>query len=50
MVRGLVPSMSDVSASHFDLVSNIRATTILGMELPGEVPGIISLGLGSILI
>ena len=36
-----------MSAGHFDLVSDIRATTILGMELPGEVPGKISLGLRS---
>ena len=50
MVRGLVPSMSDVSAGHFDLVSDIRATTILGMELPGEVLGILSLGLRAILM
>ena len=29
MVRGLFPSMSDVSAGHSDLGSDIRATTIL---------------------
>ena len=50
MVRGLVPSMSNVSASHSDLVSDRRATAILGMELPGEVLGILSLGLRSILM
>ena len=48
MVRGLVPSMSDVSASHSDLVSDIRATTILGMDLLGEVPGILSMGVRAI--
>ena len=42
--------MSDVSAGHSDLVSDIRATTILGMELPGEVPRILGLGLRAILI
>ena len=42
--------MSDVSTSHSDLVSDIRATAILGMELPGEVPGILSLGMRAILM
>ena len=42
--------MSDVSAGHFDLVSDIRATSILGMELPGEVPGTLNLGLRAILM
>ena len=50
MVRGLVPSMSDVSASHSDLVSDIRVIAILGMELLGEVPGILSMGLSAILM
>ena len=34
--------MSDVGAGHSDLVLDIRATAILGMELPGEVPGKLS--------
>ena len=42
--------MSDASAGHSDLVSNIRATTILGMELPGEVLRTLSLGLRAILM
>ena len=50
MVRGLVPSMLDVSAIHSNLVLDIRATAILGMELPGEVPGILILGLRAILM
>ena len=50
MVRGLVPSMSDVSDVHSNLVLDIRDTAILGMELPGEVPGILSLGLRTILM
>ena len=50
MVRGLVPSMSDVSSGHSDLVSDIRATAIIGMELPGEVLGILSLGLRAIMM
>ena len=50
MVRGLVPSMSNVSAGHSELVSDIRATAILGMELPGEVPRILILGLRAILM
>ena len=50
MVRGLVPSMSDVSVGHFDLVLDIRATAILAMEQPGEVRGILSLGLRAILM
>ena len=50
MVSGLVPSMSDVSAGHSDLVSDISATAILGMELPGEVPRTLSLGMRAILM
>ena len=50
MVIGLVPSMSNVSSGHSNLVSDIRATAILGMELLGEVPGILSLGLRAILL
>ena len=42
--------MSDASAGHSDLVSDIRATTILGMELTSEVLGTLSLGLGAILM
>ena len=42
--------MSDVSTGHFDLVSDIRATYILGMELPDEVPEFLSLGLRAILM
>ena len=42
--------MSDVSGGHFDLVLDIRATAILGMELPSEVPGILSMVLRAILI
>ena len=42
--------MSNVSAGHSDLVSDIRATAILGMELLGEVLGIFSMGLRAILI
>ena len=42
--------MSDVSAGHSNLVSDIRATAILGIELPGEVPGILSQGLRAILM
>ena len=42
--------MSDVSAGHSKLVSDIRATTILGMDPLGEVPGILSLGLRAILM
>ena len=50
MVRGLVPSMSDVSAGHSDLGSDIRATAILWMKAPGQLPGILSMGLISILM
>ena len=42
--------MSDVSAGHSDLVSDIRDTAILVMEILGEVPGILSLGLRAILM
>ena len=42
--------MTDVHAGHSDLVLDLRATAILGMELPGEVPGILSLGLRVILM
>ena len=39
--------MSDVSADHSDLGSDIRATAILGMEAPGQLPGTLSLGLSA---
>ena len=50
MVRGLVPSMLDVSAGHFELGSDIRATAILLMEAPGQLPGTLNLGLSAFLI
>ena len=57
MVRGLVPSMTDMSAeiySHFDKQvrykgcailssrTDVRAIAILGMEAPGQLPGALS--------
>ena len=62
MVRGLVPSMTDMSTEihrHSDkqvrykgcaiLLSRIdvRAIAILGMEAPGQLPGTLSVGLSS---
>ena len=62
MVRGLVPSMTDMSAeiySHFDeqvrykgcaILSSmtvVRAISILGMEAPGQLLGSFSAGLCS---
>ena len=57
MVRGLVPSMSDMSIEPFwydyrmvPTWSDIRAISILGMEVHGMLPGILGLGMRAILI
>ena len=57
MVRGLVPSMSYMSASYSDVAvglvptwSDIRAISILWMEVPSQFPWILVLGLRAILI
>ena len=47
MVIGLLPSMSDMSASHFSSRTNVRAIAILGMEAPSQLPGSLSVGLSS---
>ena len=45
MVGGLVPSMSTMGAAILSSGTDVRATAILGMEVPGQLPGILSLGL-----
>ena len=62
MVRGLVPSMNDLSDeihSHSDKQvrykgcailssrTDVREIAILGMEAPGQLPGTLSIGLSS---
>ena len=49
MVRGLVPSMSDMSVvlAIMSIRIDVRVTAILGMEAPGKLPGKLSLGLRS---
>ena len=42
--------MSDVSAGHSDLGSDIRAIAILWMEAPSQLLGTLSLGLSAFLM
>ena len=42
--------MSDVSANHSDLGLDVRATAILWMEAPGQLPGTLILGLSAFLM
>ena len=41
-LKDLVPSMSDISAGHSVEWTDVRATAILGMEAPGQLPGTLS--------